>query len=120
MRINAAVLAAVSAGGVLGALARYGLGTLLPAPWATWLVNVSGCLLIGALMAVITRTGPHSPLLRPFLGVGFLGGYTTFSTAVVDTAHLPPPTALLYLFGTLFAAVPAVALGWAAAAKVLR
>jgi CrcB protein len=83
------VLAAIAAGGVVGAEARYGLGVLLPHqagewPWATVLTNVSGCLLIGVLMVVITeRIRPH-PLVRPLLGVGVLGGYTTFSTYVVD------------------------------------
>jgi fluoride exporter len=84
-----AVLGAISLGGVLGAEARYGLGLLLPHragdwPWATLLTNVSGCLLIGVLMVVITeRIRPH-PLVRPLLGVGVLGGYTTFSTYAVD------------------------------------
>lgn len=88
-----AVIAAIAAGGVLGAEARYGLGLLLPAdpsgpPWATLLVNVSGCLLIGVLMVTLTeRARPH-PLARPFLGVGLLGGYTTFSTYAVETVRL--------------------------------
>ena len=80
-----AVLGAIAVGGVVGAEARYGLGVLLPHradewPWATLLTNVSGCLLIGVLMVVIVeRIRPH-PLVRPLLGVGVLGGYTTFST----------------------------------------
>jgi CrcB protein len=54
-------------------------------PWATLLTNMSGCLLIGVLMVVIAeRVRPH-PLVRPLLGVGVLGGYTTFSTYAVDT-----------------------------------
>ena len=85
-----AVLGAIAVGGVVGAEARYGLGVLLPHradewPWATLLTNVSGCLLIGVLMVVIVeRIRPH-PLVRPLLGVGVLGGYTTFSTYAVDT-----------------------------------
>jgi CrcB protein len=114
------VVAAVSAGGVLGAEARYGLGVLLPHqpgqwPWATWLVNVSGCFLIGVLMVVITElTSPHR-LVRPFLGVGVLGGYTTFSTAMVDVQQLAvtghPGAALGYLAGTITAAVAAAFAG---------
>jgi fluoride exporter len=83
------VLGAIAVGGVLGAEARYGLGVLWPHraggwPWATLLTNVSGCLLIGVLMVVLTeRVRPH-PLVRPLLGVGVLGGYTTFSTYAVD------------------------------------
>jgi CrcB protein len=86
-------VAAVAAGGVLGAEARYGIGTALPhrgtaIPWSTVLVNASGCLLIGALMVLLLElTSPHR-LLRPFLGVGVLGGYTTFSTFALDTDRL--------------------------------
>lgn len=83
------VLAAISCGGALGALTRYGLSTALPhqpggMPWATLAINASGCLFIGVLMVVITDTLPGQRLLRPFLGAGVLGGYTTFSTYTVD------------------------------------
>jgi len=111
-----AVLLAVAAGGVLGAEARYGLSVLLPHqpgqwPVATWLTNVSGCFLIGVLMVVITElTSPHR-LVRPFLGVGILGGFTTFSTAMVDVQQLvegrEAGAALGYLFVTLAAALVA-------------
>ncbi|WP_222267987.1 fluoride efflux transporter FluC [Modestobacter marinus] len=114
------VLAAVAAGGVLGAEARYGLSLVLPQstgqwPWATWLVNVSGCFLIGVLMVVVTElTSPHR-LLRPFLVVGVLGGYTTFATAMVDVQQLAlagrAGAALGYLLGTLAAAVLATYAG---------
>jgi CrcB protein len=114
------VLAAIAAGGVLGAEARYGMSLLLPHhpgqwPWATWLTNVSGCFLIGVLMVVITElTSPHR-LVRPFLGVGVLGGFTTFSTFAVDAQTLLAgghrATALAYLAGTVLAAVAAAALG---------
>jgi fluoride exporter len=128
-----AVLAAIAAGGVLGAEARYGLGLLLPHapgewPWATWSINISGCFLIGILMVVITElTSPHR-LLRPFLGVGILGGYTTFSTAMVDVQQMAlaghEGAALGYMLATVTAAVAAafagVALTRAAAALWLR
>jgi fluoride exporter len=115
-----AVLGAIAVGGVLGAEARYELSVLLPHhpgqwPMATWLTNVSGCFLIGVLMVVITEvTSPHR-LVRPFLGVGFLGGYTTFSTAMVDVQQLAlagrQAAALGYLLVTLAAAVAAVFAG---------
>jgi CrcB protein len=128
-----AVLAAIAAGGVLGAEARYGLGLLLPHvpgewPWATWSINISGCFLIGILMVVITElTSPHR-LLRPFLGVGILGGYTTFSTAMVDVQQMAlaghEGAALGYMLATVTAAVAAafagVTLTRAAAALWLR
>jgi CrcB protein len=87
------LLLACSAGGVLGAWARCAIGRALPHPaggfpWSTVLINVSGCLLIGALMVVLLElTTPHR-LARPFLGVGLLGGYTTYSTFAVDAERL--------------------------------
>lgn len=129
MSSHSRVLLAISAGGVVGALARYGLGELIPRhtgqwPWATWLVNTSGCLLIGVLMVLITDVWPGHPLLRPFLGIGVLGGYTTFSTAMVEVQQLVtagrPGAGLLYLAATVLAALVAVTAGWAGATTVLR
>ena len=118
--VDAALLVAVSAGGVLGALARYGLGEWFPHhagqwPAATFAVNVSGCLLIGVLMVALQELlAPHR-LARPFLGVGVLGGYTTFSTAGLDVQQLilagRPLTAWLYLLGTAAVALAAAWLG---------
>lgn len=126
--LSATLLAVIAAGGVLGALARYGLSELLPHapgtwPLATWLTNVSGCLLIGVLMVLVTDVWPNQRHLRPFVGVGVLGGYTTFSTAVVDVQQLvgagAPGLGLLYLGGTVLTAVLAVAAGWYATRAVL-
>ena len=111
------VLAAISAGGVVGALARYGLAAAWPHdparfPWAIWTVNVSGCFLIGVLMVLIARRLPKQRLIRPFFGVGILGGYTTFSTSVVDVqqaaAHGAARVALLYLGATIAGSLLAV------------
>ena len=121
------VLACVSAGGVVGALGRYGLSEAFPHPpggfaWATFAVNTSGCLLIGVLMVLIGQVWPGRRLLRPFLGVGVLGGYTTFSTYAVDIQRATEAgaagTALLYAAATLLAALVAVwtgtsVTGWA-------
>ncbi|HLU59932.1 MAG TPA: CrcB family protein [Pseudonocardia sp.] len=109
---TAGLLAAIAAGGVLGAEARYGLAVALPHgpadwPWATLVANVSGCLLIGVLMVVVTELVTPHRLLRPFLGVGVLGGYTTFSTATVETLTL------------LHASGPLAALGYAVVTPVL-
>ncbi|GAA2703712.1 hypothetical protein GCM10010429_09880 [Micromonospora olivasterospora] len=123
----ATVLGVVAAGGVLGALARAGLQAALPHhpagfPWATFSVNVTGCLLIGALMALVAA-GRTRPLTRPFLGVGVLGGFTTFSTYVVDARQAvaagAPGIALAYLVTTLVGALVAVWLGDAAAGRLL-
>ena len=121
------VLAAIAAGGALGALARYGITLAVPArtfPWAIFSVNVSGCLLIGALMVLVTHRFPEAKLLRPFAGVGFLGGFTTFSTYVLDIRNTVaaghPAVAVLYLAGTLMAALLAVRAGMALATRALR
>lgn len=78
------MLAAISAGGVTGSLARYALAEVYPHrlggfAWATFGINVSGCLLIGVVMVLVTDLWPTRTLLRPFLGTGVLGGCTTFS-----------------------------------------
>jgi CrcB protein len=113
-------LAVISVGGVLGALARYGISATFPHPagsfgWATFWINVAGCALIGMLMVAITEVGQAHALVRPFLGVGVLGGFTTFSTYIVDiqraVAAGAPRTALTYLAGTLVAALVAVYTG---------
>jgi CrcB protein len=115
------VLGVVAAGGVAGAEARYALAVALQSgrpdgfPWATFMANVSGCLLIGILIVLITEVWSARRLLRPFLGVGVLGGYTTFSTYVVDVQRLiangAARTALGYLAGTLFAALASTYVG---------
>jgi fluoride exporter len=124
-RPPAPVLAAISAGGVLGAVSRYGIGVAWPHDlrafaWSTWTINVTGCLLIGVLMVLIAHHWPRRRLIRPFWGVGVLGGYTTFSTASVDVLRAAPATALLYLGMTLIGALLAVWAGTAATEAVLR
>lgn len=120
VRHHGSVLAAIAAGGALGALARQLVGEAWPAgletfPWATFLINVSGSLLIGILMAVLGRLPEHHRLLRPFLGVGILGGFTTFSTYAVQSHELVrgghPVLAIAYLSVTAVSAILAVVLG---------
>ncbi|MFD5553575.1 fluoride efflux transporter CrcB [Streptomyces sp. NPDC127068] len=87
------VLAAVACGGALGAGARYGAVLLRPTPagafpWTTLTVNAVGCALIGVLMAALTAARTPGPLVRPFLGTGVLGGFTTFSAYAVDVQQL--------------------------------
>jgi CrcB protein len=86
-------------------------------PWATFGINVLGCLLIGVLMVLVTDVWTRQRLLRPFLGVGVLGGFTTFSTYVVDIQRLvdagAAATALSYLAATVIAALIATYVGMA-------
>ncbi len=118
------ILAVIALGGVVGTLAQHGLAQALPTayghlPWSTFLVNVSGSLLLGLLMVLLEAALAPSRYLRPFLGVGVLGGYTTFSTYTSDVRALlaggHAPVALAYLFGTvaacLLATLAGIALG---------
>ncbi|MFC1416086.1 fluoride efflux transporter FluC [Streptacidiphilus cavernicola] len=87
------VLAVIALGGGLGSLARYGLARVWPTPaggfpWATFGTNVLGSLLLGALMVYVVEVWPPSRYRRPFLGVGVLGGFTTFSTYMNETRGL--------------------------------
>lgn len=107
---------AVSLGGLLGALLRWGAGVLLPdgsgIPWTTFAINVLGSFLLAALpaLAVVRR----HPVLPVFLGTGVLGGFTTLSAyADQGRALLASGDAVLgmaYLAGTLAACLLAVTL----------
>lgn len=112
--LGPAVLAAIALGGGLGGLARYGLSAVVPGPWGFLLINVLGSALIGVLMVLVPRL---HPLARPFLGVGVLGGFTTFSAYALDAAHMGA-SAFPYLFGTLFLALGATFAAMAATRKV--
>jgi CrcB protein len=122
------VLGAIAAGGVVGALSRYQIGRWWPTPVdgfpaATLLINLVGCLLIGAVLVLITeRLTPH-PLVRPFVVTGVLGGFTTFSTYALDIqvllSHGRVDTALAYLVLTAAGSVGAAALGMTSARRLL-
>ena len=87
---------AIAVGGALGSMARHGVNVLVHGRWpmmrfplATFVVNVTGCLVIG-LLAGLIMSGRMSPRLywREFVFVGILGGFTTFSTFGLDTVTL--------------------------------
>jgi len=115
------VLVAVALGGAVGSLARYGLDRLIERrsfavfPWATFTINATGCLLIGAAIAVLVDRDNSPAWLRLGLVVGVLGGYTTFSTFAQETLNLieqnRPGIAALYSFGSLSLGVSAVYIG---------
>jgi CrcB protein len=118
----------VAVGGAVGALARYGIGRVLPTepgrfPWGTFAVNVTGCLLIGVLMVLVTDVFTTRPLLRPFVGVGVLGGFTTFSTYANEIRGLlrpgSIPVAFAYLAVTLVGALLAVLVGMIATRRLV-
>lgn len=119
-RTHGAVLLVIAVGGGLGAIARYGLAEWLPTrpgdfPLATFVTNVAGCFLIGVLMVLVTERWAAHRLVRPFLGVGVLGGFTTFSTYATEIRGLLQPgtvvVAFAYLAATLVCALLAVIAG---------
>jgi CrcB protein len=77
-------IAAIAIGGGLGTVVRYLLSQAFPAgqgfPWAIFVINVTGCFALGLLMVCLLDVWPPRRLLRPFLAIGLIGGYTTFST----------------------------------------
>jgi len=116
-RLRADVLAAIAAGGALGAPARYEMTRLIHVakggfPWATLWTNVSGSLVLGFVLVLVIERFPPSRYLRPFFATGFLGAYTTFSTFMVDTATLAKDghveVAGTYLVASLAAGLVAV------------
>ncbi|WP_328869314.1 fluoride efflux transporter CrcB [Streptomyces sp. NBC_00287] len=129
LRGQAPVVTAVALGGALGATARYALSLWWPLqpggfPWATFWTNVVGCAVIGVFMVVITDVWAAHRLVRPFVGTGVLGGFTTFSTYAVDIQKLVdsghPGTGLAYLAATLLAALTAVWLAATTTRRVLK
>jgi len=116
---GAADIAAVAVGGSIGSVARYLLSVAFPAghgfPWAIFAVNVSGCFCLGLLMVYLLEVWPPRRFLRPFLAIGLIGGYTTFSTyaggvLTLLTGHAPA-LADAYALSSIFAALVAVWLG---------
>src|SRR5262245_26351415 len=101
----------VALGGAVGSAARYGVGVAaarlfgLAFPWGTLIVNVLGGLAMGVLTA---RIGPESENVRLALGVGVLGGFTTFSTFSIETVRLmehQPGHAALYVVASVLLSV---------------
>ena len=118
----------VALGGAVGAAARYGVSLALPLreggwPLATFLINVFGSLLIGLLAGwLATRDAAGEPW-RLLLGVGVLGGFTTFSAYSLETLRMIErgdiAGASTYAVGSVVAGLAAVAIGLAIARRVL-
>lgn len=128
------LVAVVALGGAVGGAARWLLGQALPHsgtafPWATFCENVTGCLLIGALMALLLDAADRgagwgaSRYARPFGAVGVLGGFTTFSAYMVESTGLLREgaawTAGAYLAGSLVVGLLAVQVGLGVAERLV-
>ena len=115
-------LVAIATGGALGTLARYGMDrSLVPSPlgfpWPTFTVNVAGSLLLGLVVTLVVERWPPTRFVRPFGAIGFCGGFTTFSTLVVEASqraqHGRVGPAAVYVVVSLVAGVVAAGLGMA-------
>ena len=110
------VLAAIAAGGALGAPARYEVAQVIHVakgsfPWATFWTNVSGSFVLGLVLILMVERFPPSRYLRPFFATGFLGAFTTFSTLAVETDLLikdgEPVIGIVYAVASVVAGLAA-------------
>jgi fluoride exporter len=114
----------IAVGAALGANARYLAGLYIAErlgtdfPYSTFLINVTGSLVIGFFLTIISQRLGVNPLWRLFFATGFLGGYTTFSSYTFEAATLIRAGAVLpalgYLFGSMLAGMVGVFAGIAA------
>jgi CrcB protein len=108
-----ALLAAIGTGGAVGTAARYGTALAVDQdpdefPVATFLVNVVGAVILGAVAELPKGSLPAHELTRPAIGTGFCGGLTTFSTMSLEIDHLwphQPEVAATYAVTSLAAAM---------------
>lgn len=86
-------LAAIFIGGATGAALRVGLSSAFPThagswPWVTFTINIVGAFLLGYMITRLQERLPLSTYRRPFLGTGFCGAFTTFSTVQVELVRM--------------------------------
>ena len=122
-------LAYVALGGALGALARYGISGWVydrmgeSFPWGTLVVNLVGCLVLGVAIRWLQVTAV-APGVRPFLTIGLLGAFTTFSTFSYETVALLQEgqwlRASLYVGGSVALGLIAMLAGMALATALAR
>ncbi|MEY4381251.1 MAG: fluoride efflux transporter CrcB [Bacteroidota bacterium] len=108
----------VGVGGMMGAIARYLLGSIIKSvtfPYATGLINILGAISMGIVMGLAAK-GQISPSLRLFLATGICGGFTTFSAFAWENLELLQQqrygSFLVYTAGTLALGIIATAIGY--------
>lgn len=105
----------VALGGAIGSTARYGVGLAAARlfgvgfPWGTLIVNIAGGLAMGFLAA---RVGPDNESTRLLIGVGILGGFTTFSAFSLETVRLAQTHAASALFYVLASFILSIGACW--------
>ncbi len=119
---------AIAAGGAIGAVLRYladaGMTKIAAAgfPWGIFAVNVAGSFLMGLCAAFFTQNASISESLRLFATAGLLGGFTTFSSFSLDAFNLLARgqygAAAVYIGGSVFFSILALAAGWQIARAV--
>lgn len=123
------VLVAIAVGGFVGGVARYRIDQafrypVTAFPWSTFSINVSGAFGLAVLLVLALEVWRPHPYLRPALGSGFFGAYTTWSTYMVETdrlvAHHRPGTAAAYVLGSGAAGLIAGAAGLLLARAMFR
>jgi fluoride exporter len=126
--LSVSTLVAIFVGGAIGTVARYELDARHPIapghfPWVTLLINLSGSFAIGLLVPLTEYVTPRAPLARPVLIVGFLGGWTTYSTLAVEATLLAKDGAIadfvVYLVATVVGGLTLVVVGTALGRKMV-
>jgi len=112
----------VGVGGFLGAIARYLLGNYIGSrygvrfPYGTFVINMSGCFLIGLILPLLART-TASQYWRYLIPIGFIGAYTTFSTFEYETLRaVQDGQALTGLLNVALSVIVGFVAVWAGAA----
>jgi fluoride exporter len=118
--LSTVTLLAIFVGGAIGTVARYLIEAYHPLargafPWPTLLINLSGSLVVGVLVPISEHVANRASLVRPLLIVGFLGGWTTYSTLAIESSLLAKDgdvgSSLAYLAATVFGGLALVVVG---------
>jgi CrcB protein len=125
VRVDRRELAAIFVGGIIGALARYGLVQAWPPqpaswPWATFVVNIAGAFALGYLTTRLQERLPLSAYRRPLLGTGVCGALTTFSTVQVELLVMLDHGSVGLALAYAVTSIAAGALAIAAATNLVR